>query len=61
MGTKKTTGIILLIVGIAVLVLALGADLAGIGNAPAFGRMQIASAIVGAVVAIVGLVLTLRK
>ena len=61
MKNKKRIGIILLVVGIAVLALALVADLVGIGNAPAFGRDQIWAVIVGVIVAIVGLVLTLRK
>ena len=46
----------------AIVVLALAADYIGIGGAmPRFGLRQIVGAIVGAVVAIAGLILTLRK
>lgn len=58
---KKTTGIILLVVGIVVLLLSLLADVLRIGTWSGFGFYQIGGAIVGAVVAIVGLVLMLRK
>ena len=61
MGGKKTTGIVLLVVGIVILLLSLIADPIGIGGSPGFGAYQIVGAIVGAVVAIVGLVLTLQK
>jgi hypothetical protein len=61
MGGKKTAGIVLLVIGIVVLALSLGADPIGIGSNPGFGYYQIVSAIVGAIVAVVGLVLTLKK
>lgn len=61
MGGKKTAGIVLLVVGIVVLLLSLLADLIGIGGWPGLGRDQIVGAIVGAIVTVVGLVLTLRK
>ena len=61
MGGKKTAGITLLVVGIAVLLLSLVADPIGIGGSPGFGSYQIVSTIVGAIVTVVGLVLTLRK
>ncbi|UCC62528.1 MAG: hypothetical protein JSV36_17470 [Anaerolineae bacterium] len=58
----KTAGIILLVVGIAVVIVSLIADALGIGNNPSvFGPQQIAGTVVGAIVAIVGLFLTLRK
>lgn len=60
MGGKKTTSIVLLIVGIAILVLSLFANSIGIGNPARFGYIQIIGAIVGAIVAVVGLVMTLR-
>ena len=60
MGGKKTTGIVLLVVGIVVLLLSLLAYPIGIGG-PTFGPYQIAGTIVGAVLAVIGLVLTLRK
>jgi hypothetical protein len=61
MGGKKTIGTVLLVVGIVVLLLSLVADPIGIGGSPGFGRNQIVGAIVGAIVTVVGLVLTLKK
>jgi hypothetical protein len=61
MGGKKTVGIVLLVVGIVILVLALAADPIGIGGNPDFGRIQIISTIVGAIVTVVGLILRLKK
>jgi len=58
---KKTAGIVLIVVGIIVLLLSLGADPVGIGGSPGFGSYQIAGTIVGAIVTVVGLVLTLKK
>jgi hypothetical protein len=57
----KTAGIILLVVGIAVAIVSLLADALGIGNPAAFGPQQIAGTVVGAIMAVVGLFLTLRK
>ena len=56
----KTVGIVVLVVGIVVLLLSLAAYPIGIGG-PAFGPYQIAGTIVGAIVTVVGLVLTLKK
>ena len=56
----KTAGIVVLVVGIVVLLLSLLAYPIGIGG-PAFGPYQIVGTIVGAVLAVIGLVLTLRK
>jgi hypothetical protein len=61
MGGKKTLGIVLLVVGIVFLILSLVADPIGIGGSPGFGRDQILGAIAGAIVTVVGLVLTLKK
>ena len=59
---KKTISIILLVVGIAILVLSVAADPLGIGGInPAFGPQQIAGTVAGAVIAVVGLVLRLKK
>ncbi len=61
MGGKKTAGIVLLVVGIVILALSLFADVLGLGgSAPVFGPRQIAGTILGVIVAVVGLVLTLR-
>lgn len=59
---KKTAGIVLLVVGIVILVVSLAADPLGLGGGNvAFGPRQIAGTIVGAIVAVVGVVLRLRK
>jgi len=58
---KKTAGIVLLVVGIIVLLLSLVADPIGIGGSPGFGYYQIGGTIVGAILTVVGLVLTLKK
>jgi len=57
----KTAGIVLLVVGIVILVLSLAADSIGIGGSAGFGPYQIVGAVVGAIVTIVGLILTLKK
>lgn len=59
MGGKKIASIVVLVVGIIVLILSLFAYPIGIGG-PQFGLYQITGTIVGAIVAVVGLVLTLR-
>ena len=61
MNTKKIVSILLLVVGVAVLILFAIADVIGIGDNPSFGPVQITGVIVGAVVAVVGLVLLLKK
>ena len=61
MGGRKTVGIIVLVVGIVILLLSVLADVFGLGGpAPGFGPRQIAGTIVGAVIAVVGLILTLK-
>ncbi len=60
MDSRKLAGIVLIVVGLVVLILALAADVFGIGGAPGFGRYQIAGAVVGVIVAVVGLILALR-
>ncbi len=61
MDSKRTVGIVLLLLGVVVLVLSLAADMIGLGGFSGVGRSQIAGAVVGAIVAVVGLVLTLRR
>jgi len=61
MGSKKTVGIVLLVVGIVVLLLSLGADVIGLGGWLGFGPRQIVGTVVGAIVTVVGLFLTLKK
>jgi len=61
MGGRKTAAVVLLVVGIIVLVLSLFADTLGLGGPNSvFGPYQIVGTILGAIVAVVGLVLTLR-
>jgi len=59
-GGKKTIGIVLLVVGIVILLVSLLAYPLGLGG-PAFGPKQISGTIAGAIVTVVGLVLTLKK
>ena len=62
MGGNKTIGIVLLVVGIVVLALSLLADALGLGgSSPVFGPYQIVGTIIGAIAALAGLVLTLRR
>ena len=58
---KKTAGIVLLLVGIIILAVSLLADPIGIGNDKGIGGQQMLGIIGGAVVVVVGLVLTLRE
>ena len=61
MRSKKTTGIVLLVAGIVVLVLSLIADAIGIGGSAGFGPYQIVGIIVGAIATVTGLVLALKE
>ena len=61
MGGKKAVGIVMLVVGIAVLVLSLAADAIGIGGGGVFGIRQIAGAVVGAIATVAGSVLSFKK
>lgn len=54
MTKKRTIGLVLLIVGIAVLVVSGAADAIGLGNSPGFGYKQIVGAAAGAIAAIAG-------
>ena len=59
---KKTVGISLIVVGIVFVVMMLLADQIGIGSPEhGIGRMQKLGAVVGAVMAIGGAVLTFKK
>ena len=61
MKNKKTVGIVLLVVGVILAILALIADRIGIGVVPGFGMKQIIATTVGVIMAVAGLVLTVRK
>ncbi len=52
---------VVLAVGIIVLVVSLLADPIRIGETPRFGYLQIAGTAVGAIVTVIGLVITFRK
>jgi len=54
---RRALGVVLLVLGVLVLLMALGADLLGLGTGPSFGPRQVAGAVVGAVVAVCGLLL----
>jgi hypothetical protein len=54
MTKKRTIGLVLLIVGIAVLVVSGAADAIGLGNSPGFGYKQIVGVAAGAIAAIAG-------
>ena len=51
---KKTISTLLLVAGIILLILSLGADMVGLGATPIFGYKQILGSVVGAVVVIAG-------
>jgi len=59
--SKKTAGIVALVVGTVILVVSLAIDLIGVGASPGFGPVQTAGTIVGAIVIALGLFLTLKK
>ncbi len=57
----KIIGTLLLVIGIVVLLLSALADVIGIGQNPHFGFVQIAGVIVGAVVAVIGFIMSRKK
>ncbi len=59
--SQKTLGIILVVLGIVLLVVAVFADSLGVGARHGFGWKQIVGSIAGVVVAVVGAWLTRRK
>ncbi len=61
MNTKKIIGTLLLVIGIALLILSVIADVIGIGQSPRFGGAQVTGLIIGAVVAIGGLIVYVKK
>ncbi len=60
MPANKTASLLLLLVGVVLLAASLLADTIGIGDDPGFGSQQTMGTIAGAVVAAVGLFLTLK-
>ena len=61
MKNTKTIGIILLVVGVAILVLSLVADIIGFGGSLSFGYKQITGIIAGTIMTIAGLILMIKK
>jgi hypothetical protein len=61
MAEKKTTSVIVLLVGLVILVLSLVADYIGLGEGTGFGNKQIVGTIVGAGIFVVGLVMMQKK
>ena len=57
----RVVGIVLLVLGVLVVLASVLADPIGIGGSPTFGYKQIIGTVGGAIAAIVGLILTLRK
>ena len=60
MDGRKMMGVVLLVIGAMILALSVLADLIGIGGVSGVGPDQVVGAVVGAIVAVVGLVL-IRK
>lgn len=59
--SKKTVGYAVIVLGIAVLALSLGADAIGIGSSPGIGWKQLAGAAIGIIIALGGLYLTFNR
>ena len=58
---QRSTGVILLIIGLVLAALSLTADLIGLGEGSGFGYKQIAGLVVGLAGIIAGLILIIRK
>ena len=61
MKNKKTIGILMLVIGIALLIISLLADTLGLGGAAGFGWKQILGSVVGAIAVVAGLILAIKK
>jgi uncharacterized membrane protein len=61
MRAKTIAAVTIIVVGIAVLIVSATADITGIGVYPQFGKLQTAGVIAGAIVAVAGLALLLKK
>ena len=61
MSASKIIGTVLLVAGIVLLIISAAADIIGFGKDPSFGYAQITGVVAGAIVAIVGFVLLLKK
>ena len=61
MKAKEAIGVVILVVGIVVLILSLGADFISAGNSSGFGYQQIIGTVLGAIASVVGFFLMLKK
>ena len=61
MKNKKTIGILMIVIGIALLIISLLADTLGLGGAAGFGWKQILGSVVGAIAVVAGLILAIKK
>lgn len=66
MSVKKTTGLVLLIIGVVILIISATADITGIGNLDGvvhvgFGYKQVGGIIVGIIITIIGSILRFKK
>ena len=59
--SKKKLGVVFIFLGVIVLIISLAADAVGIGNATGIGWKQILAAVIGALVALDGVLLAFRN
>ena len=59
--SRRTMGIVLIVVGVVLAVISLAADAIGIGSYPGLNWAQILGTVVGAILALVGVWLAMRK
>ena len=60
MASKRTIGTGLLVVGVILLIVSLGADLIGLGGGARFGGQQIVGAIAGVILIVAGVIYSRR-
>lgn len=60
MANKKTIGTVLLVAGVILLIVSLGADVIGLGGGGRFGSQQILGAVAGIILVVVGFVYSRR-
>ena len=59
--SKRMLGVVFIILGVIVLIISLAADALGIGTVTGIGWKQILAAIIGALVALLGVLLAFRN
>lgn len=60
MANKKTIGTVLLVAGVILLIVSLGADMIGLGGGGRFGSQQILGAVAGVILLVAGFVYSRR-